>query len=177
MFGSSIPDIQPPSFGPAYLEQKNATQSQKSCLVDDLIGADGTDNNPYSDLSLTTLDDAFERRSFEDELDTLWDSPDGAARSSWVKVFECPKVRFDLQNPIAANFDPTFSTHNSPAYGAKATTYGREAIYEIQNGSKLHCLPYNARITGSNPFMPWLEVVANGIKVWVSESLMRSWLS
>jgi hypothetical protein len=41
----------------------------------------------------------------------------------------------------------------------------------------LHCFPYNARITGSNPFMPWLEAVVNGIKVCVSESLMRSYLA
>ncbi|KAJ7862934.1 hypothetical protein B0H14DRAFT_2575161 [Mycena olivaceomarginata] len=100
----------------------------------------------------------------------------------------------------AANLDPTFPTHNSPAPGAKATTYGREHIYEIQLISDLmsnlatqtslrqpvnnnfciwltnevvhkgmlqnllHCFPYNTRITGSNPFMPWLEPVVNGIK-------------
>ncbi|KAJ7826409.1 hypothetical protein B0H14DRAFT_2595878 [Mycena olivaceomarginata] len=118
----------------------------------------------------------------------------------------------------AANLDPTFPTHNSPAPGAKATTYGREHIYEIQLSmtdtcfrlekalnvslvsdlmsnlatqtslrqpvnnnfciwltnevvhkgmlqNLLHCFPYNTRITGSNPFMPWLEPVVNGIKV------------
>lgn len=65
MFGGSIPEIQPSSFGPAYLEHKNATHSQKilprsvdglekrgsvpflpgflNCPdVDDHIGADGT---------------------------------------------------------------------------------------------------------------------------------------
>ncbi|KAJ7717903.1 hypothetical protein B0H14DRAFT_3170880 [Mycena olivaceomarginata] len=172
IFGGSIPDIQPSSFGPAYLEQKNATHSQKSCLV-----------------SLTTLDDAFERRSFEDELDTLWDSPD-ASRA----------ILFDLQNPIAANFGLTFSNAQQPCtrrqgYDLWARSHIRDPVSDlmsnlatrtsmwqllylahqrgrkerethphIKDGSKLHCLPYNARITGSNPFRPWLEVVANGIK-------------
>ncbi|KAJ7864427.1 hypothetical protein B0H14DRAFT_3443479 [Mycena olivaceomarginata] len=216
-FTSVSEEIQPSSFGPAYLEHKNATHSQKilprsvdglekrgsvpflpgflNCPdVDDHIGADGTDNDPYSDLNLNTLDDAFERRSLEDELDTVWNSPDGTSnetltsRAILVKVSECPKVSFsalaynnlallyfDLQNPTAANFDPTFSTHNSPAPGAKATTYGREHIYEIQLISDF--MSNLATQTSlwqpvNNNFCTWLtnegrkqrEAVANGIK-------------
>ncbi|KAJ6579226.1 hypothetical protein DFH09DRAFT_1447553 [Mycena vulgaris] len=117
--------------------------------VDDHIGADGTDNDPYSDVNLNTLDDAMERRSLENDLDDFGNdySPDDPsnARSLCVKVSECPKISFnalaynnlgrlyfDLQNPTVANFDPTFSTHGSPAPGAKSTTYGREHIYEMQ---------------------------------------------
>ncbi|KAJ7800117.1 hypothetical protein B0H14DRAFT_2616478 [Mycena olivaceomarginata] len=116
MFGGSIPEIQPSSFGPAYLEHKNATHSQKifprsvdepekrgsvpflpgflNCPdVDDHIGADGTDNDPYSDSNLNTLDDAFERRSLEDELDTVWSSPDGTSNetlSEYAKAVQKP---------------------------------------------------------------------------------------
>ncbi|KAJ7864454.1 hypothetical protein B0H14DRAFT_2736332 [Mycena olivaceomarginata] len=252
MFGGTIPEIQPSSFGPAYLEQKNATHSQMilprsvdglekrgsvpflpgflNCPdVDDHIGADGTDNDPYSDLNLNTLDDAFERRAFEDELDTVWGSPDGtsndtlSAYENYVKESNSDKYLqraagfsfnalaynqlafqyFDLQNPTAANLDPTFGPRTTPAPGFKPTTYGREHIYELQLISDfmsnlaqqtalwqpvnkdfctwlnqnviklamvpnlLQCFPYNARIlsaTSSNPYMPWLEGVANGMK-------------
>jgi hypothetical protein len=56
------------------------------------------DNDPYSDceplpnlssyisngflVNLNTLDDAFERRAFEDELDTVWRSPDGTSNDT-----------------------------------------------------------------------------------------------
>ncbi|KAJ6608966.1 hypothetical protein B0H10DRAFT_2066126 [Mycena sp. CBHHK59/15] len=247
IFGGTIPEIQPSTFGPAYIEQRNSTHTQRTMPrssesllnhekrgsipflpgflncpdVDDHIGADGTDNDPYSDLNLNTLEDAMERRSLDDELDDVH-PPDVASNYTLsgheilVSVSECPKVSFkalaynnlgllyfDLQNPTAADFDPTFSTHGSPAPGAKATTYGREHIYEIQLISDfmsslstqtalwksvdsdfcswltqnvvnlgvvqnmLHCFPFNARIitpTSTNPYMPWLESVANGIK-------------
>ncbi|KAJ7114949.1 hypothetical protein C8R44DRAFT_984268 [Mycena epipterygia] len=259
LVGGTILEIQPSSFGPAYLEQRNSTHSQMfmprssdllekrgsvpflpgflNCPdVDDHIGADGTDNDPYSDLNLNTLEDAFERRSLDIGLDdalaedssnftlckpvhkfySIHKYPPVAGHEILVKVSECPKVSFsalaynnlgrlyfDLQNPTAVNFDPTFSTHGSPAPGAKSTTYGREHIYEIQLISDfmsslatqtslwqpvntnfcdwltkevvnvglvqnlLHCFPFNSRIitpTSTNPYMPWLEAVANGIK-------------
>jgi hypothetical protein len=33
-------------------------------------------------VNLNTLDDAFERRSLEDELDTVWNSPDGTSNET-----------------------------------------------------------------------------------------------
>ncbi|KAJ7488142.1 hypothetical protein FB451DRAFT_1226548 [Mycena latifolia] len=247
LLGGTIPEIQPSTFGPAYIEQKDTTHTKRilprssesisnhekrgsvplvpgflNCPdVDDHIGADGTDNDPYSDLNLNTLEDAMERRSLEDDFADLYPPEDPSnftlsGNQILVKVSECPKVSFtalaynnlaflyfDLQNPTATNFDPTFSLHGAAAPGAKATTYGREHIYEIQLISDfmsslstqtalwkpvnndfctwltqnvvnqgmvqnlLHCLPYNARIitpTSTNPFMPWLESVANGVK-------------
>jgi hypothetical protein len=72
------------------------------------------DNDPYSDceplpnlslyisngflVNLNTLDDAFERRAFEDELDTVWESPDGisndtlGAYESYVKESNSDKT-------------------------------------------------------------------------------------
>ncbi|KAJ7826410.1 hypothetical protein B0H14DRAFT_2595880 [Mycena olivaceomarginata] len=86
MFGGSIPEIQPSSFGPAYLEHKNATHSQKilprsvdglekrgsvpflpgflNCPdVEDHIGADGTDRSKMN-----------------------WDSPDGTSKEHSVSM-------------------------------------------------------------------------------------------
>ncbi|KAJ6627653.1 hypothetical protein B0H10DRAFT_2210173 [Mycena sp. CBHHK59/15] len=192
-----------------------------NCLdVDDHIGADGTDNDPYSDLSSNPLEDAMFRRSLDDDLDDLYlcDEPLNDTRSDFrilVSVSECSKVKFKPlayhnlgQTYIGALVSylkithPSFLSyiHQTPAPGAKATTYGREHIYEVQlisdfmssvatqtalwqpvnndfcNWLKdnvinvgivpnlLHCLPYNSRIVGPNPYMPWLESVANRMK-------------
>jgi phage-related protein len=49
-------------------------------------------------VNLNTLDDAFERRAFEDELDTVWESPDGtsndtlSAYESYVKESNSDKT-------------------------------------------------------------------------------------
>ncbi|KAK7039901.1 hypothetical protein R3P38DRAFT_2902374 [Favolaschia claudopus] len=246
--GGTIPEIQPSAFG-AYIEQGNTTHKKRilprsspnlsslakrgvpslpgllNCPeVNDQIGNDGTDNDPYSDVNQNTLEDSFERRAInvdEPLFNDLDDDDEPLFNHTLchlisplqVKVSECPKVSFsalpynnlgttyyDLQNPTDTKFDPTFSPHAAAAPGAKATTYGREHIYEIQlisdfitNLAKqtalwqsvnnnfcdwvqkeivsqgvipnlLHCFPFNSRIQGTNPFMPWLEGVANGIK-------------
>ncbi|KAJ7362657.1 hypothetical protein DFH08DRAFT_841312 [Mycena albidolilacea] len=247
LVGGTALNIQPSTFGPAYIEQTDHIQTKQimprisdSILThekrdvpflpgflncpdtDDHIGADGTDNDPYSDLNQNTLEDAmYRRRSLDDGFDDLH-LPARSANATnpepefdfgiLVKVAQCGKVKFsplsyknlgssyfDLQNPTATNFDPTFSPHAGPAPGARATTYGREHIYEVQLISDfmnslatqtalwqsvnpnfcswlddevvkkalipnlLHCLPYDSRI-GVNPYMPWLESVANGKK-------------
>ncbi|KAJ7155586.1 hypothetical protein C8R46DRAFT_1196404 [Mycena filopes] len=160
--GGTIPEIQPSSFGSAYIEQKNSThrrmilpQSASPSLqkrgsvpflpgflncpdVDDHIGLDGTDNDPYSDIeTVNTLEDAFERRSFEDEVDDVA-SEDPAGMSSQTlagreilalgytgRSPSLALVYFDLENPVDPGFDPTFSTHDDPAPNSTERTYGR----------------------------------------------------
>ncbi|KAF7354409.1 hypothetical protein MVEN_01129900 [Mycena venus] len=245
--GATI-EIQPSLFGPAYIEQKTPTEAKHifpSSPPNDLhkrlsipfipgllncpdtnsqIGGEMTDDDPYSDVNQNTLEDAFERRSFNGQLDLGFDELESVAGnrsftgpgSILVKVSQCPSVSFkalpyntlgtlyyDLANPTDPKFDPTFQTHNSPAPNSKPTTYGREHIYEIQLISDfmsslatqtalwntvnnnfcswlnqfvinvgmvqntLHCFPYDARIitqNSQNPYMPFLEGVANGIK-------------
>ncbi|KAK7017177.1 hypothetical protein R3P38DRAFT_2784858 [Favolaschia claudopus] len=258
--GGTIPEIQPSTSG-AYIEQGNTTHRTRilprsspnlsslakrgvpslpgllNCPeVNDQIGNDGTDNDPYSDLNQNTLEDAFERRAinvdeplfndFDDEDEPLFNRTlclSVRLSDSLVSISAEVLTRtnsqcfnsfrplpyknqgtayYDLQYPTDTTFNPTFSAHSAPAPGSKAkgNAYHREHIYEVQLISDfisslekqtalwqsvnnnfcnwvqneirrpqvipnlLHCLPFDARIQGTNPFMPWLEGVANGIK-------------